>query len=202
MIETKSFDLGQPVNRTRKVVSFTAIDDSRWTGIIDLPPCEQLLLDTNIHNDFYILQGELTDRAGLNYTCGAFLNPGMDKTFAAGPEGARVFAYRDRGTPSGDHATTLPGRLGWRTGGTLGMKVASLIGAGHELMLVSWAPGTRMRFHHHPRGEEIFVLQGELQDQRGRYPAGTWQRLYPGTGHAPYSETDTLILLRNGHLHG
>lgn len=83
MIETKSFDLGRPVNGTREVVSFTAVADLRWTGIIDLPPCEQLLFDTSIHNDFYILQGELTDRAGLNYTCGAFLNPGMDKTLYA-----------------------------------------------------------------------------------------------------------------------
>ena len=80
------------------------------------------------------------------------------------------------------------------------MQVASLIGPDHELMLVVWSRGTHMRFHRHPQGEEIFVLQGELRDQHGCYPAGTWQRLHPGTGHAPYSETDTLILLRNGHL--
>ncbi len=202
MIETKSFDLGRPVNGAREVVSFTAVNDFRWAGIIDLPPCEQLLFDTNIHNDFYILQGGLTGRAGPNYTRGAFFSPGADKTFMAGPEGARVFAYQGRGTPSCEHAAIMPGQLEWRTGGTLGMKVASLMGAGHELMLVAWAPGTRMRLHHHPRGEEIFVLQGELHDQLGRYPAGTWQRLHPGMGHAPYAEMDTLILLRNGHLYG
>lgn len=68
-------------------------------------------------------------------------------------------------------------------------------------MRVAWTRSSQMRFHNHSAGEEIFVLQGELCDQSGQYPAGTWWRLHPGTGHAPYSETDTLILLRNGHLH-
>jgi anti-sigma factor ChrR (cupin superfamily) len=62
------------------------------------------------------------------------------------------------------------------------------------------APGTRAHMHHHPRGEEIDVLEGELQDQRGRYPAGSWQRLHADPGHAPFADVDTLILLRNGHL--
>jgi anti-sigma factor ChrR (cupin superfamily) len=57
-----------------------------------------------------------------------------------------------------------------------------------------------MRFHQHPRGEEIFVLKGTLCDKYGRYAAATWQRFPPGTGHAPFAETETLIHLRNGYL--
>ncbi len=199
VIETKSFNLEQPVNRIREIVHFTNVDDLHWAGIVDFPPWEQLPFDTNIYNDLYILQGELIDRTNPSYTSGAFLSPGANKTFTAGPEGARLFAYQDRGALPCDHAMTSH-QLDWHMGGTPDMKVASLIGVGHELMLVSWIRGTHMHFHRHPWGEEIFVLQGELRDERGHYPAGTWQRLHPGTGHAPYSETDTLILLRNGHL--
>ena len=200
MIETKSFDLGQPVNQAGEIVNFTDVNNLRWAGVVDLPPWGQPSLGTNIRNDLYILQGELMDRTGPSYTGGTFLSPNADRTYTAGPGGARLFAYRDRGTPLSSRAAVTPCQLHWRAGGTPGMKVASLIGTGNELMLVSWIRGTRMHFHRHPRGEEFFVLKGELHDQRGCYPAGTWQRLHPGTGHAPYSETDTLILLRNGHL--
>ena len=200
MIETKSIDLERPVNRTGEIVNFTDVNDLRWAGIIDLTPWEQLPFDPNIRNDLYIIQGELIDRAGRGYSRGAFLSPNAGRTFISGSEGARLFAYRDRGVPSSDCIVVTPCQLDWHTGGALGMKVAALNNADHELMLVSWVRGTQMCFHRHLRGEEIFVLKGELRDQRGHYPAGTWQRLHPGTGHAPNAETDTLILLRNGHL--
>ena len=202
MIETKSFDLALPMVPAGEVVSFTAANDACWSGMVDLPPWGQLPLDPGARSDLYILQGELIDNVALAYSCGAFISASVNGTFAAGPEGARLFTYRDRSSaPHNEHRTVKPGQLDWHTGGTPGMKVASLVGGGHSLMLVSWVCGTRMRFHRHPQGEEIFVLKGELMDQGGHYPAGTWQRLHPGTGHAPYSETDTLILLRNGHLH-
>ncbi len=149
VIETKSFNLEQPLNRMREIVHFTNVNDLHWAGIVDLPPWKQLPLNTNIYSDLYILQGELLDRINPSYTSGDFLSPGADKTFTAGPEGARLFAYQDRDALPCDHAMTSH-QLDWRMGGTPDMKVASFIGVGHELMLVSWAQGTRMRFHHHP----------------------------------------------------
>ena len=200
MIETKSIDLARPVNQAGEVISFTDAGDIRWAGIVDLPAHGHLPLDPSGRNDLYILQGELIENAGLIHATGTFLRRSMGTSLIAGPQGARLFKYQDSSAPSNDHATATPSQLDWCEGGAVGMKIASLINANQRLMLVSWIPGTQMRFHHHPRGEEIFVLTGELQDQRGRYPAGTWQRLYPETGHSPYSETHTLILLRNGHL--
>ena len=64
MIETKSFDLGQPVNQAGEIVNFTDVNNLRWAGVVDLPPWGELSLGTNIRNDLYILQGELMDRAG------------------------------------------------------------------------------------------------------------------------------------------
>ena len=200
MIEIKSIDLGQPISLTEKVIGFTAANDTRWAGIMDLPAHGQLLLNPNSHTDLYIIQGELIENSSLTYATGTFLSRDMNATLNAGPNGARLFKYQDSNVISSNHTTVIPSQLNWREGGAVGMKVASLINLPHELMLVSWSHDTRMRFHLHPQGEEIFVLRGELHDQHGRYPAGTWQRLHPETGHAPYSETDTLILLRNGHL--
>jgi len=201
VIETKSIDLTRPVNQAGEVIGFMNAGDIHWAGIVDLPAHEYLTLDVSSLNDLYILQGELVENAGPVYTVGAFLRRSKKTELIAGPEGARLLKYRDRGAAPSDHATVTPSQLIWREGGAVGMKVASLVNANHRLMLVSWARGTQIRLHDHPRGEEIFVLTGELQDQHGRYPAGTWQRLYPETSHSPYSETHTLILLRNGHLH-
>lgn len=200
MIESKSIDLAGAVNQAGAVISFTDADDIHWAGIVDLPAYAPLPLDLYSRSELYIVQGELIENACMIYATGTFLIRSMETTLISGPQGARLFKYQDRSAPLRDPMTVTPGQLRWHEGGAVGMQVASLINTNHQLMLVSWNPGTRMRFHHHPLGEEILVLTGELQDQQGRYPAGTWQRLYPETGHSPYSETHTLVLLRNGHL--
>ena len=201
MIETKQVDIQRPVNQIKEIVHFTDVNDPRWAGLINLPPGEPLLLTPNTCNDIYILQGELIDFGGSNYTSDTFLRPGMNSLFRAGSGGAKLFVYRDHNVASSGEMAIKPDQLNWHEGGAPGIRVAPLGNAGESLMLVAWSRGSQMRFHSHPAGEEIFVLQGELCDQSGQYPAGTWMRLHPGTGHAPYSETDTLILLRNGHLH-
>lgn len=200
MIETKTVELEKGVIHAEEVIDFTDVNDSRWAGIITLPAFRRLPLDPATRNDFYILQGDLIENLCLTHTTGTFLSRGINTSLSAGPQGAKLFRYLDRSDICNDHTTVTPDQLNWYKGGAFGMQVAPLSDKTHELMLVSWIRGTQMPFHRHSRGEEIFVLTGELQDQRGRYPAGTWQRLHPTAGHAPFVETETLILLRNGHL--
>lgn len=200
MIESKSIDLARPINQAGEVIHFTDAGDSHWAGIVDLGAHELLPLKLSSRIDLYILQGELIENPGFIHVSGTFLRPSIGTTLIAGTQGARLFKYQDSSALPNNPVTVTPSQRNWHTGGAIGMKVASLIDADHRLMLVSWMRDTQMRSHDHPRGEEIFVLSGELCDQRGGYPAGTWQRLYPQTSHSPYSQTETLILLRNGHL--
>jgi hypothetical protein len=51
--------------------------------------------------------------------------------------------------------------------------------------LVRYAPGGVFRAHAHPEGEEILVLEGELCDEHGRYPEGTWIRSPHMSQHTP-----------------
>ncbi|MBI3897416.1 MAG: cupin domain-containing protein [Gammaproteobacteria bacterium] len=198
MIEINSIDLPRPINQIGKIIGFTAADDEHWAGVVDVPAYGALSLAPNMRTDLYLLEGELAEGDDLVYPVGSFINRRVGTTLIAGAAGARVFRYNDR--THADSAVMLPRQLRWREGGAPGMQVATLFSVPHRLMLVSWRPGTRTRFHQHPFGEEIFVIAGELQDERGRYPAGTWQRLHREAGHAPFAETDTIILLRNGHL--
>jgi anti-sigma factor ChrR (cupin superfamily) len=69
-----------------------------------------------------------------------------------------------------------------------------------EVMMVRLAPGASVPRHGHDGGEELLVLEGELADEHGRYPAGSWLRSPPGTRHAPFSDTGCLIYVKLGHL--
>lgn len=199
MVDTHFVDLQWLSQSTMAVVPLSDSKDSRYAGVLALPKNGPLQLSTNTRTDLYLLSGSLIEQEQA-YGAGTFLCRGDAACLQAGTDGAKLFIYRDRvATYSGDK-TVIPRDRQWLPGGAAGMAVALLSEFHHRVMLVSWMPGTRTDFHSHQRGEEIFVLQGELRDQRGRYPAGTWQRFWPGAGHAPYADTETLILLRNGHL--
>ena len=71
---------------------------------------------------------------------------------------------------------------------------------GEQVALVRWPAGERFSRHRHPGGEEIYVISGELRDEHGSYPAGTWIRSPHMSEHCPYVEEDTLIWVKVGHL--
>ena len=153
----------------------------------------------------HVLVGMRDEERARRNQSGVLLGVGVGTVVCAGVWLAGVALERATGGPLRGirrrlRAGSASWRCCWQQGGVRGMRIAPLIDDYYRLMLVSWSPNTNVPYHDHPRGEEIFVLKGELQDQRGRYPAGTWQRLHPGTGHSPHVTADTLILLRNGHL--
>ncbi len=66
--------------------------------------------------------------------------------------------------------------------------------------IVRYAPNTHFAAHCHDFGEEILVLDGELRDEFGHYPAGTYLMNPPGSSHAPYSETGCTLFVKLRHL--
>ena len=199
MVELKFANIRPPPNQEYVVLNLSDPDDWHWAGVISMPPHAALRMVGKPRNELYVLDGSLIEN-GTERASGTFLGRGDVVPLQAGPRGATLFVYRDRLAKTSGNETVAPGERQWVQGSVKGMQVASLSATDHRLMLVSWLPGTRVGFHLHPRGEEILVLKGELCDQQGRYPAGSWLRFHPGSGHAPYAEVETTILLRNGHL--
>ena len=72
--------------------------------------------------------------------------------------------------------------------------------AGEQVALVKWSAGEHFQPHRHLGGEEIFVLSGELKDENGNYPRGSWLRNPHRSEHCPYVEQETLIWVKTGHL--
>ncbi len=62
--------------------------------------------------------------------------------------------------------------------------------------VVRYEPGASFPRHAHPRGEEIMVLEGELSDEYGVYPAGTYIRNPHGSSHAPVSTNGCTLFVK------
>ena len=166
-----------------------------------MAPFGTMELSAQARHDVYVMAGTVLEH-GRRHAADGFFSRSHAIRLQAESAGATVFMYRDRATRRSGNETWHFDELVWHEGDSPGMAVALLSKTHHRLALVSWQRGTRAAAHSHPHGEEIFVLRGELCDERGAYPAGSWLRLHPGSNHSPYADQDTLILLRNGHLPG
>ena len=91
----------------------------------------------------------------------------------------------------------------WQAGRAPGLERMTLYlneSTGESVALVRFAPGTALRDDLHSGGEELLVLEGVLEDQYGRYPAGTWLRQPDGSSHDPFSGEGCLLWVKRGHL--
>ena len=62
--------------------------------------------------------------------------------------------------------------------------------------VVRYAVDSSFPRHEHAKGEEFFVLEGVFSDETGDYPAGSYVRNPPGSGHTPFSKPGCRILVK------
>ena len=91
-------------------------------------------------------------------------------------------------------------RQEWVPSPTRGVERRMLFRIGEEkaraTSIVRYAPHSRFPQHRHPGGEEFLVLEGTFQDETGEFPAGSYVRNPPGTGHAPGSDEGCTIFVK------
>lgn len=89
----------------------------------------------------------------------------------------------------------------WQAGAGDGLSILPLHRFGNEVVrMVRFAPGTKLKPHDHPGGEEIYVLEGGFADEHGHYAEGSWIRNPPGSGHTALSDEGCLLYIKTGHL--
>jgi len=66
--------------------------------------------------------------------------------------------------------------------------------------LVRYASHSSFISHQHDLGEEFFVLEGVFEDEHGQYPAGTYVKNPPGSGHTPFTETGCTLFVKLRYL--
>ena len=69
-----------------------------------------------------------------------------------------------------------------------------------SIHLTRLGAGTRIPSHEHPGGNEIFVLEGSIEDEFGRYEVGDWIRSPAGSVHQPWTDDGCILYVKERHL--
>ncbi|WP_421905511.1 cupin domain-containing protein [Mameliella sp.] len=176
---------------------------ARATTIVRFAPNSRF--DAHTHGggeEFLVLEGVFSDEHA-DYPVGSYVrNPiGTAHTPRIGPEGATILVKLCQFDPADTEQKAIA------TQDAVFEEVAPGLGQllvhdvpGERVRIVRFAPGTRLGPHAHRGGEELYVIEGRLQDEYGSYPAGSWIRSPDGSGHTPFSEDGCLLYIKTGHL--
>jgi anti-sigma factor ChrR (cupin superfamily) len=152
--------------------------------------------------EIFVLDGVFSDERG-DYPAGFYLrNPSGSRHSPHSLPGCTLFVKLLQFELADPAHLAIDTRAAvWRPGTVAGLSVLPLHEYGSEhTALVRWAPGTRFNRHRHWGGEEILVIEGVFEDERGRYPAGSWLRSPHLSEHTPFSTLGCVILVKTGHL--
>lgn len=187
----------------RRMLERDGDEVARATSVVRYRPGSQFPRhEHELGEEFLVLEGTFADEAG-SYPAGTYVrNPPGSGHAPWSDEGCvlfvklRQFHVRDRARVVIDTRTEE-----WFPGLAKGIAVLPLHAFGSErVSLVRWARQTRFVAHAHPDGEEIFVLDGAIEDEEGRYAAGSWLRNPPGSQHRPFTLEGCLLYVKIGHL--
>jgi anti-sigma factor ChrR (cupin superfamily) len=151
--------------------------------------------------EILVLSGTFSDESG-DYPAGTyFRNPEGFRHAPFSKEGCEILVKLHQFSDSDrQHVCIDTHRTNWLPGHGELQVLPLHEYPGEQVALVRWPAGAQFQPHSHVGGEEIYVIEGELIDEFGRYPAGTWIRSPHGSRHNPYVEQDTLIWVKTGHL--
>jgi anti-sigma factor ChrR (cupin superfamily) len=186
----------------RKPLAREAAEHGHTTSVVRYDPGSSF--SPHLHpkgEEILVLEGVFSDEHG-DYPAGTYLrNPPGSKHSPRSEDGCVLLVKLDQF--DADDISSLrvdTNNTGWMPGES-SLQIMPLHDYEKEsVYLVKWPSDARVRTHRHFGGEEIFVLSGELFDEYGRYPAGTWLRSPHNSEHCPYTEQDTVLWVKTGHL--
>ncbi len=176
---------------------------ARATSIVRYAPGSRFAAHTHGGGEeILVLEGVFSDEHG-DYPAGTYLR---------NPIGTRHTPFSEPGTTllvklrQFDAADTTTLRLNTQSipaqaGAAAGVTVYPLHQHGSEIVrLLRFAPGASTTVSVGSGGEEILVLEGQLSDPFGDYPAGTWLRNPAGGVYTRYTAQGCLLYTKVGHL--
>jgi anti-sigma factor ChrR (cupin superfamily) len=189
----------------RRMLERDGDEVARATSIVRYAP--QSYFDHHAHDlgeEFFVLEGVFSDEMG-DFPAGMYVrNPPGSRHKPHSDAGCTIFVKLRQFEPADrEYVRIDTTTAAWSPGITSGLSALPLHVHGHErvaaLRLESRTQLDRMS---HPGGVEIFVLDGVLEDEHGRYPKGTWLRNPPGSHHQPFSNEGCTLYVKIGHLGG
>lgn len=150
--------------------------------------------------EYLVLEGTFSDNHG-DYPAGTYVRNPWDSAHAPFSEqGCTILVMLCQMHPEDDARVVVDtSQAVWHPSDTPGVEVLELHAFGEErVQLERWSPGAHIARHEHPAGEELLVLEGELEDERGVYPSGAWVRWPRGSAHSPRSERGCVLWVKRG----
>ncbi len=135
-------------------------------------------------------------------------------TYLLNPEGFRHAPFSDPGCLLFVKLRQFPGRdrnhvviqtndLEWNPGPIEGIAQKPLYqqpGFSDAMYLERWEQGAEPVSIAYDEGVELFVLEGEFEDDDGEYSQGSWLRLPPESAHRPRSRGGCKLYVKTGGL--
>jgi anti-sigma factor ChrR (cupin superfamily) len=153
--------------------------------------------------ELLVVEGVFSDEAG-DYPAGTYVRHPPGSRHRSFSRGGCVIFVKLRQMTETDDATVVVDTAAapWRScgGGLHLLPLYENTRTGERVSLRRFDPGAVPGPEDHPGGTEMLVLDGVLQDEHGRYPAGTWLRLPAGGSHAPSSTEGCRLWVKTGHL--
>ncbi len=154
--------------------------------------------------EIFVLKGTFSDESG-DYPAGTFLlNPDGFSHTPRSREGCECFVklrqYRGNDRP---HVVVDTNTAAWKPGDLPGTEILTLYESpdhAERIFLFRAPPGCEAPAHDHPGGEEVFILEGSLEDEHGIYRKGDWVRSPAGSRHTPHTREGVLAYVKLGHL--
>lgn len=155
--------------------------------------------------EILVLEGVFSDQHG-DYPAGTYLlSPAGSSHAPSSRQGCILFVKLCQ-YPGPDRPRIVldTNQMPWQPGPAPGIPVKPLYSQANypeRTWLAKWEPGARCGRHAHPGGEEVLVLEGTLEDERGRYPRGSWIRNPHLSEHEPFTREGCVIWVKTGGLY-
>ena len=162
---------------------------------------------THYHPDgeeIFVLDGVFSDEHG-DYPAGTYLlNPDGTSHAPFSKDGCVLFVKLRQYAGEGRNQVQMnTNALDWQPRNDTGVWQKPLYRQGSYkewTQLLKLDAGAQSPPHDHPNGEEIFVIEGEIEDEHGIYPAGAWVRSPPGSGHTVKSPKGAILYVWLGGI--
>tara|TARA_B100000029_G_scaffold402107_1_gene401494 strand:+ start:271 stop:945 length:675 start_codon:yes stop_codon:yes gene_type:complete len=155
--------------------------------------------------EILVLDGVFSDETG-DYPAGSYvLNPEGTTHAPWSENGCTLFVklqqYSGKDRP---HVVIDTNNAEWQPGRMEGMEFLPLYSdpepAKGITRLTRVPAGCDLGPDPHPGGEEVFVIEGCVEDEFGRHESGTWFRHPVGSEHNPTSPEGCLLYVKREHL--
>ena len=187
----------------RRMLDRKGDEIARATSIVRYQP--ESFFSSHTHGggeEFLVLEGIFSDENG-DYGAGTYVrNPVGSSHTPFSREGGTIFVKLQQFHPEDQQHVCLDTKAAsWRQGLVEGTRVLPLHQfRGEVVVLVDCAPGVVFPECLYPGGQEILVLEGELNDNFAGHRKGTWIRNPPASCLQQDSPHGCLLYVKTGHL--